>query len=206
MYCILDWALHHTGLDSPSLSRLSVSDWLSLSNDHLPGLGPLRLSIWRTGGRLLLDNVSIYPGAGQLERLQSTHTLSLSLSLSLSHSRRINSPAWLEAASLTASWRWRCVRGRGTTGWEVWRHQVSMYWGETLEPALPVPRLVESGHTDIRSYTNIDTTTTTTTTPASQTPTTTTTTTTKSQDTTSKYRQLLVSLWTAQSHYQYKWP
>ena len=136
----------------------------------------------------------------------SLHTLSLSLSLSLSHSRRINSPAWLEAASLTASWRWRCVRGRGTTGWEVWRHQVSMYWGETLEPALPVPRLVESGHTDIRSYTNIDTTTTTTTTPASQTPTTTTTTTTKSQDTTSKYRQLLVSLWTAQSHYQYKWP
>ena len=102
MYCILDWALHHTGLDSPSLSRLSVSDWLSLSNDHLPGLGPLRLSMWRTGGRLLLDNVSIYPGAGQLERLQSTHTLSLSLSLSLTAGGSIVQPGWRLHHSLPA--------------------------------------------------------------------------------------------------------
>ena len=57
----------------------------------------------------MLDNVSIYPGAAQLEGLQSTLSLSLSLS-----QKEINSPAGLEAASLTGSWR--CVRGRGRLG------------------------------------------------------------------------------------------
>ena len=47
-------------------------------------------------GDQLLDNVSIYPGAGQLESL---HSLSLSLSLR----GRINTRAGLEAASHTAS-------------------------------------------------------------------------------------------------------